>query len=619
MEELLRCEICEKQLIDGKKHVHCDICKLQLFPNETYTLERTLEIHNKIAHRLNLRKSISFYNISHLWTKVKGPISGSEISEPEKQFSLWLGKVQRNYPDLIIYDTNGHINEAKLEHCLFPLELETIGEILRWVPDREYGKIVNIAASWGYRLKEKEELKAERLAQLNIFTRPIDRLENVESLRNFDWQKFIDSCVAYKTQEKDPTLKLVHKPALLRGLDIHVNPHGIECTNGGVGKSGFYDAVGENPGKVTAGSFLGFAKSPNEVFPGLIEGSESAIGIDQIESQSASQIMRFMFNALERGYDTVFSGSTRIKVSTTSTFRFLANRIGSIRDPGKSFANLIEHLSFNPAIGRRMAVIVYGDYNKIRKKPKPEEIQEWKERIREFRAVEDYCFPSIQRILHDDVVWRWINSSIPDYEKKVSDTLNLSNLDDDSLRTFLEEHAAGAQARIRGAAVYSALVDSMKDIALDQFDQISFLEDAETYLQEFVEVNLSSIVKICSGWAKEKENQAEIFFNAQADYMQEILSAIEQEKLKHPKITSFLLSTIPYKPKNESYKTLNEAVRKLNKRKDPASTLEHIKRYFMFDFVKKDKDWQITILDSKSNPSVKVLGTLEESLDQIDQ
>src|SRR5207253_2187055 len=80
---------------------------------------------------------------------------------------------------------------------------------------------------------------------------------------------------------------------------------------------------------------------------GILDNSELVVGIDQIESQGAQEVVRYLFNICEYGEATVSSGAVEFTIRSNSILAFLANPIGS--DQTKSFNSLIDHLSSNSA------------------------------------------------------------------------------------------------------------------------------------------------------------------------------------------------------------------------------------------------------------------------------
>lgn len=572
-----------------------------------------------------LRNVINLFRVGHLYTYVKRAVAHSELMKPEKVFSIWLARAEQNYPDWLVVDRNDYVNATKTELCLVPItNREEIADILLKVSDETIRKIYTIARSWGWRPKKDDEkeddtLKPEDLISLNCLVSPVPRLKNPEYLREVNWKLFVDNLVAYRTEEKDITLKLTHRSRLLRGIDVSINPHGIECTNGGLGKSTFYDIVGENFGKVTASAFLGFAKSPQEVYVGVIDSTDVPIGIDQIESQSAPQIMRFMFNALESGEDTVIGGAVKFKVHTASIFTFLANAIGADIDQTKSFANFIDHISFNPTIGRRIGLIVYGNsFTKIKKKPSPDVLKEWREKVSEFRAVEEFCWQKLREIVHSKEIWSWLNMPIEGYDGQVQHMIDV--LDDDTIKTLILEHAFGAQVRIRGAALYASLADHLADIALNNLDMDALVDDAEQYLSDYVEINIASIGRICKEWAKEKSAQISMVYRNLPDYMQEIVSAVELNRREHPEQIKYLIVSLNYQPGTSSYPRLHACIRKLANRKDTSRLLDRVKKHFGFDLMKNVAgEWEVTLLERKPILEVKILGKFGDEKNRFDE
>lgn len=561
-----------------------------------------------------LRKIVPLFRIVHLYTKVSPGAVHSEVEKPRKLYSVWLARSERHFPDWLIVDRDGHVSPAKLELCLSLLtdtpENTAVLEELKKVVGSQ---VFRVGQEWGCEVKQDDigrYIDSTAYFATGILVTPIARLKEVESLKPIDWPKFVDELVGFKTDEKDPALRLVHRAHLFRGISPLINPHSMEVTNGGTTKSTFYDMVGENLGKATASAFLGFAKSPKEVFPGVLDGSELPTGIDQIESQSAPQIMRFMFNALERGWDYVIGGATKFRVQTSSIIALLANTYAEASNPEKSFAALLDHISFNPAIGRRFAIILYGSqFKKVTKKPHPTTIEEWHQAVALFRAVEEFAWDRIQTLVHSKPVWDWLNQPIEGYAGALEGLME--HVQDDTVRTFVEEHGSGAHSRIRGAALYAAMADHLKDIALDKSDPTQMLEDAEGYLKSYVELNLNSIGVLSKEYAKEMAAQRSTLFSGLSDYLKEIISAVELWRRSKPAEQMILLQLIPYEPKNkEAYPTLKECIRPLNRLKNPAQTLDLIVKHFGIDIVKDDVgSWKVILRDSEPINEIVPLGT----------
>ena len=258
---------------------------------------------------------IQFYTVGHLFSKVDSATMPEQflVPQPTAEFALWEAKPGKHLPPYIIYDIRAEINEATRDACLTQVTKEEFDEILRSIPKAIDTEMRKIAKLWSPNKDDYETLE-------RIILKPRGRLRNIEYLKNKDWKSFIDSLIAFKTEEKDQRLRLVHRAHLFRGLNPYLNPHAIEATNGGTSKSTHYSMHGINIDKATASSFLGFAKSPKEIFPGTIDGTDLPVGVDQIESQSASEIMRYMFSILDCGRATVSSGAARFNVESNSIF-----------------------------------------------------------------------------------------------------------------------------------------------------------------------------------------------------------------------------------------------------------------------------------------------------------
>ncbi len=571
-----------------------------------------------------LRTLIHAFAVSHLYTKVRPVLGGDEIKPPTKEWSAWLVPEKQHYPPWIVVDVDGQVRESRHDLCLVPLDEDMVSQVYSDLLASHAKELFRIGRDWSCRIQRSNEeepfIEESEYIEKRVFVAPVPRLRDPSYLRGVDWPAFVESVIS-PAATKDPRIKLVQKAHLPNGIDISVAPHAIITTNGGTTKSTFYQQTGENFGKVSAGSFLGFAKSPTEIFPGIINGTSLSQGIDQIESQSAAEILRFMFNALERGWDYVGNGATKFKVTTSSTFALLANTYQEGAQASRSFAALLDHISNNAAIGRRFGVFLYGsDFLRVTRKIAKADEAAWKEKIEEYRAIEEYAWPRIQEIMHSKAIWGWVNSPIDGYEDNVGQILE--SVQDETVQELLSEHAKGGQARIRGAAVYAAFVDHLKAIALDEFDEAAFLEDAEELLRRFVANNVQSIGKLCAEYAKQVTAQRAMAFKTLPDYLQEIVSAVELWRRRKPaELTFNNLASLLYVPKSASYKTLNECLRKLSGRKTTDDLLEDVKRHFEIDLVKLEgKGWKCTLLKSEEVPEITPLGTLvQQSIDEIDE
>lgn len=550
-----------------------------------------------------LRRVVEFAQLQWLYRKVLPPTEPNPMSST-REWDLYLAKTDVRNPPFFIIDRDGYVSPVRHAQSVEALDKNELRELYAGLPKKERERIESAAMLYGLK---KDEVNYDNISKLFIIYKAVPRLRDTSFLKKLDWPKFVDGLVSFRV-EKDPAIKAVHKSHLLRGLNMRINPHAITATNSGTGKSTFYEMVGLNIGKATPNSFLGYARSPDEIHIGIIHESELPINIDQIESQYAYQIVRFLFNALEQGKDTVSSGGTRFDVWTSSIFNFSANPIGYTKDPAKSFSNLLSHFTFNPAIGRRIAIFVYGNgFKLIPTKPTPDILDEWAHEIGTFRAVEEYCWPRLKDILLNPKTWGWLNQPMPYYEDSVKNIV--ADLEEGSAKDLILEHAAGAHVRLRAAPLYATLAENLDNIALGDYNIDELLISADEKLPTYVEINIQSFARIAKAWAKEQEAHAKALFEAMPEYLAEIVSAAELWKRAHPELHTVRILDIPYQPKG--YRYLSQCVEKLSKRKSPGRELDQIRDYYKFDFTKLEKsDWSVTFLSEKPNPNINPLGNL---------
>jgi hypothetical protein len=557
-----------------------------------------------------LRESCEFALLNKLYVKPTVPAS-PDPSLIRKEWVLWEGKTDLDLPPIFILDEENRISPAKKSLALEPLGEEKIQEVLRLSPSFVDSKVKRVLQQYNSEAKCEEGKLAPDVK--NIFFKAVPRIRDPSFLRDIDFPKLVDEITSFKAV-KDPALQAIHKSHLLKGVVMSVNPHSIQATNSGTGKSLFYFMLGVNVGRATPSSFLGFAKSPDEIYPGPIHNNDLPTNIDQIESQYAVQIVRFLFNILEFGRDVVRSGAVDFEVRTNSIFNFSANPIGYSKNPAKSFANLLSHFTLNPAIGRRIALILYGtDFKVITKKPSQDDLREWKEKIELFRATEEYCSTTINQIIHNPKVWSWLNRGIEVYEESVRE--QAEGLEDYSVVDLLLEHAVGAQVRIRAAALYSTLAETLGRIALGDYSVDEIIEEAEEKLPTYVLINIKSIQRIAQAWAKEKEILATTYFNSAPSYIQEILSAIELWRRSKPEANETVLSSIPYTP--ASYDQFSKCVDKLRNRRRKEDLIKKFQELYGIDLTPFDKDFKIVLLRTEPCPYIHPKGKLSSPISQV--
>jgi hypothetical protein len=551
-----------------------------------------------------IRKTVRLFTLKHFHAAMRTIESNPELVNPQAEWNLWEVIASQHQPSLFIYDEQGLVSERILEYALSPVSEDEFLKIYAKLPKDKQKHLDAVYQRWP--------------GSSAILFKPVPRLKDIQVLKQMDWADFVDNhLIAFETTQLDERLKLVRKVTALRGVEPRTEPNSIQCTNGGSGKSEYYPVGGgECVGKATANALIGFAKSPNEIYPGIINKTDLPIAVDQIESQSAWQIVSYLFNALEKGVDTVASGAAKFEVPTKSPFHFLANpqEYGKQADPSKSFGSLMQHLSYNPHFGRRIGLICYGkDFQVLTKKPTQQVIDQWTECWRFFRAVEEYAHPEIESIMRAPEIRQWLNEVIPDYESQA--TVDASSIDDDYVRTFLNVHASAAQARVKGAALRGAIIESLPAIALRQTTTQDIIDRANDLLGAVIRLNLESIAKIAASWKQEQEEYGKLLFRTLPDYMRDIISAVELwRRQPDRKETQILLTDIPYKP--EHYNYLSQCVSRLTKRKGQAVTdeLEKIRKHFAIELTQKDKAWLVTLLTTEPQPLIQPIGTLFSNL-----
>jgi len=595
------------------------IKELGLSPQEASKLRE--EIKKEIVSK-PLRDVVSFVRLSCLHTKPKDPLLvENELIDIEKEWSLYEAYREWDYPPIFVYDRERFVNLHRLEYALNMLEPEKVEEILLSLPKSVLKRVISVAQRWGFTItKGKEEDEGLFITNLShniypIFYRPVPALRDPNYLRTFDWRDFVEYGVISYGLDIDPRLKIVREPTLLKGIEPRYNPHTLLVGNPGMGKSQFYKEAGEHYDRITDVSFIGTARSKNEVSPGVLHGSELPICLDQLESQNKPQVARFLMDFMEDGEAKWAVGGVKFKVKGRSILIFAANPLGS--QPEKDFRYILDMLSYNPALGRRFGIIVYSnDFKPIKRRLSEREEKEWKENIRLFRAVEEYAWPELLKIMRNKKVEEWLNTPIPGYEERVKDLV--LTVEDETLKAFLESHTL-AQQRVRAAALYATLVYNLDKIALREYSIEDLLREADERLKAYVNLNLESIATITSSMEEMREYRARSYFHSLSEYLKHIISAIElykrevrKEYLGRGQIPEELkrvrLDKLPYVPGSETYTYFSKCLDRL-RRKRRGFDRVLIREVFRIDIIPKERYFECEILSWDPLP-IEPLGTL---------
>jgi len=390
---------------------------------------------------------------------------------------------------------------------------------------------------------------------------------------------------------------------LIKPLAMHYAPHSLEIANSNTGKTRFYDSAGIKIDKATRRAALGFAKSPTEVYPGTINGTELPTAFDQIESQDSYELAKYMLDILETGRALVDAGGVRFVVETKSSFAYLGNPVAKDAKVVEGFKALLNHICSNPAMGRRFGIILFAtDLKTIRGKSKMSirELEEWKRRFTLFRAVEEYADSKLKQIIRDPKITEWLHQPIKGYRETIYSATQ--ELDDYNLAAFFEAHAE-AEHRVRGAALHAAIALLLDKIALDKITIEEILKEAEDHLSDYVDINLQSIVHLCSMWDRLRTDQAKAYFENLSDYMKEIVSACIHYKNHNPEAVSVDLQKIPYEPENkQAYSYFSKCIDLLKRRKKISSLNETLKNFYGFQLVKKDNGFVVEYLENPKPP-----------------
>ena len=549
-----------------------------------------------------------FFSISHIYTKTTQKQNESGVfSGVEPEYTLYQAKIEDEYPPIIILAKDLWWNPKDLQASLQPLLKEDHPErLIDTLPTKSEEKILKalnencvFIATKDDEGKKKEKIDlVTPLLQHSLLMKPIPRLRKIDVLEDIDWGQFISKLLSWDSPNKDPRLNLAHKAFLLKGVNPRANPHGIICTNAGTGKSIHFQIHAINYDKVKKNSFLGFAKSPTEIFKGTVDGTELPANIDQIEVGEWG-ILDYMFNIMERGEALISSGSVNIPIKSKSPFCFAANSLDSRLDTEKGFGLLLSHLTANPAIGRRFGIIIYGnDYNVIDTRSSEESMNQWKTASSFFRAVEEYAKDELDKIYQTSEIWVYLNREIEGYKEQVHQLTR--GIENQTVRTFIMEHGGSGQIRLRAAALSASIVEHLDIIALKRYTVTELITYAEETLSEFVQLNLQSIRNMIKSLDEEEQFFANSWIKTAPDYMKEIIYAVEVQRRKGILGQSFMINGIEYKPSIETYTHISQCVQKLLKRKSGMTVYEDsCRRLFGFLIKPRGKDLEIILLNSE--------------------
>ncbi|TFH14225.1 hypothetical protein E4H04_10595 [Candidatus Bathyarchaeota archaeon] len=372
--------------------------------------------------------------------------------------------------------------------------------------------------------------------------------------------------------------------------------------------------------KATRNAFLGFAKSPSEVYKGTVDGESRPMGIDQIEVGNWG-LLDYMFNVMEYGEALVSSGAAKFLIESLAPFAFMANPLTDRINVEKGFGVILDHLTNNPAIGRRFGVLVYGtDYKVLTNRSTPDSLDAWRHQNIFFRAIEEAARPRLVEIMRSKEVWDWVNTEIHGYQARMAQIAKGCN--DDTIRVFFMEHGKAGQSRVRAAALQVSLVDYLKDIALGKVDITAILEHAEEILPGFTRLNLESALNIAQNVGDEKRFYAEHWLETSPEYLKEIVYAVEYARRGGVLGDAFDLGSVAddldYKPVN--YGHITKCIYKLiNRKRGIVEFNQRCKENFGFSFKPEATQLQILLENRKPITWIRIPGVDPDPVEQAEE
>jgi len=488
----------------------------------------------------------------------------------DKEWTLYEAKPNVvGHPPILIFDTDGYVNLGRNNYPLQPYvppnmnDFESLWKNL--MPAVVVKRVEKICENYA----QTSKFEASTLLNHKILHTPVPRLNKLDILDNIDWISFVENEVLSFQAKKDERLQLVFKAILPRGVEMKYNPHTLMCTGSGTGKTYFYDRAGIRKDKVTAVSLIGTISKEGPIY-GIVHNQQLPLCIEQLESQSAPEILRFMLSFLEMGIGSASTAYGDLSVEGRCTFVITANPTGYETNKIATFRSLIDALGTNYiALGRRIGIIIYGsekEYERVKSFEPLDEV-EWNKRFEFYRAVEEYAYPVICALFKQKRVRKWLETPISNYENDIEQLA--SKIDDRAITEFLRTHGSGAYKHIRGGALNCADIDYMKElvnlrktsyatIPSELIDQI--LQKADEYLEQLVSINLESIGNIPKILKSEQGSLIKMIYQRLPKYLKEIVLSVKlyldgatQRKVPIPEELDLKVLENFYKKKYYSY------------------------------------------------------------------
>jgi len=573
-----------------------------------------------------LRRQVEFSRLEHLWTLTNLITIGDEWVDEEREFTVWLAR-QSFGASAVIVDVDGYVNPRRLAYSLVKADEGLVSRVVSAAPRSVVRKLVSVLEERGVLLEEEEggrrlsgtELRsqlADKLLKYNVVFAPAPTLRDARFLENIEWREYVEELLTFGAPV-DSRLVTVRAVYALRGVEGRYLPHGIIVGNSGSGKSQFFKVWGQHWDKVTANTLIGYAKGKDEIYPGLIDHAEEVIAVDQVESADRANLTRYLLDYMEDGACSFAAGGISYRQRGLAPLVFIANPIGSGGE--KDFQRTLEVVSYNPALGGRIAIVFYfTDLAVIRGTSYAlghEEEERWRRAKAFVRAVEDYCRGRLRAIWKHPKVVEWLKQPIPGYAEKVAEIAKMLSLTNPQLHEFFLNHATQAAPKIRAAALQAALLFNLKDIALGTYDIDAILREADGWLEKIVELNLASIANIVGDYEGKREQNVKAIFESLPNYAKAVIAAAEayrrlvleeyRGKGQVPdELRDVVLDNLKVSVEEYGYEYLSRALDIVKRRKRALEELNNagFSLRLKFTLIEPQKQIKATILDWSEQP-----------------
>lgn len=555
---------------------------------------------NSLHRQMEYYRISPYYPIEHIENGEDGTI------DLVRDYMIYVVEAQHKSNPIFAVDSDSYLDKKRKHVSLRPLELDQGETIVGLLPPVIKKKMAEKALLWN--CSGDINRLASDLVNEQILTSPIPPLKDLSILDTFKWEDLVSELVAFNGVEPDPRLKTVRKCTTMRGFRPELNCHSIISLPGQTGRSDYYELAGTVTPKATATGLIGYARSPNEIFPGALDRDEYPHAIDQVESQQAWQLFRYLFNIMETGKALIEVGGAQFWCKSLSPLICIANPAGVAVKGAMDFWSLLEKITTRQAMGRRFGTILYD--TEAKRIPRREGNKElWASYFQFFRAVEETALPKLREIYASKEVWDWCNTKIEGFFESGSSII--TDLDEPELHAFLMEFLSNCTSHLMGGAFSAVILDNLGDIVRGKYDIHKLLNEAEVYVSELVDISLKSLGNITQNFTEQKTSRMLLLYNGLPKYLKTIVNALElfRRNNQDKPIDIVTISSINYTPnkEKEGFKYLSEAIKEAQKG-NPSRYNNVLKDNYGFEIFPEEKPLKARYLDF--NPRPELLGIL---------